>query len=65
MSKKSVETITGLPDDSKLTVQKSTPLMSLWRSELTLAEFKILDGYLARIDSHKPERRRVLLKRGS
>ena len=31
MSKKSVETITGLPDDSKLTVQKSTPLMSLWR----------------------------------
>lgn len=64
MSKKSVETITGLPDDSKLTVQKSTPLMSLWRSELTLAEFKILDGYLARIDSHKPERRRVLFEKG-
>lgn len=64
MAKKSVETITGFPDDSKLTVQKSTPLMALWRSELTLAEFKILDGYLARIDSHKPERRRVLFEKG-
>ena len=64
MAKKAVETITGLPDDSKLVVQKSTPLMALWRSELTLAEFKILDGYLARIDSHKPEKRRVLFEKG-
>lgn len=64
MAKKSVETIIGLPDDSKLTVQKSTPLMALWRSELSLAEFKILDGYLARIDSHKPERRRVRFEKG-
>lgn len=42
-----------------LTIQKSQPLLSLWQSELTLQEFKILDVYLSRIDSHNPDRRTV------
>lgn len=45
-------------------VQKSTPLFSLWKSELTLAEFKILDTYLSRINSHKPEQRDVIFEKG-
>lgn len=48
----------------KQTVQKSTPLYALWRSELSLAEFKILDTYLSRIDSHKPEKRTVRFEKG-
>lgn len=48
----------------KLTVQKSTPLLSLWRSDLTLAEFKILDMYLARINSHNPDKRTVTFEKG-
>lgn len=64
MARKKIETITSLGDDDKLTVQKSLPLFSLWRSELTLPEFKILDTYLSRIDSHKPERRAVRFEKG-
>lgn len=45
-------------------VQKSKPLLSLWQSPLTLAEFKILDAYLARIDSHKPNKRKVRFEKG-
>lgn len=45
-------------------VQKSRPLFSLWKSELTLAEFKILDTYLSRINSHKPELREVRFDKG-
>ncbi|MDE5945920.1 MAG: replication initiation protein [Oscillospiraceae bacterium] len=45
-------------------VQKSNPLFSLWKSDLTLQEFKILDTYLARIDSHKPEQRCVRFEKG-
>ena len=45
-------------------VQKSRPLFSLWKSELTLSEFKILDTYLSRIDSHKPEQREVIFEKG-
>lgn len=44
----------------KLLVQKSLPLFSLWNSDLTLAEFKILDAYLSKINSHKPENRVVV-----
>ena len=36
----------GLGHFDKLTVQKSRPLFALWRSDLTLSEFKILDTYL-------------------
>jgi len=50
----------GKDPETKLTVQKSIPLFALWRSGLTLAEFKILDTYLSRIDSHKPEKRAVV-----
>lgn len=45
-------------------VQKSTPLFSLWKSDLTLQEFKILDTYLSRIDSRKPEQRSVRFEKG-
>lgn len=64
MARKKIEPITSLGNEDKLTVQKSLPLFALWRSELTLAEFKILDTYLARIDSHKPERRAVTFGKG-
>ena len=64
--KKKAEPIVGFGQnpDSKLTVQKSTPLMSLWRSDMTLAQFKILDTYLSRINSHEPEKRVVCFERG-
>lgn len=49
---------------AKNIVQKSKPLFSLWKSELTLSEFKILDTYLSRIDSRKPEQREVVFEKG-
>ena len=64
MARKKIEPITSLGNEDKLTVQKSLPLFALWRSELTLAEFKILDTYLSRIDSHKPEKRAVMFEKG-
>lgn len=57
-----IKGISQVPSN-KLTVLKSNPLTSLWRSELTLSEFKILDTYLARIDSHKPEQRQVQISK--
>ena len=45
-------------------VQKSLPLFSLWKSDLTLPEFKILDTYLSRINSNNPEERTVKLEKG-
>lgn len=45
-------------------VQKSYPMLSLWSSPLTLQELKILDTYLARIDSHSPEHRWVQFQKG-
>ena len=63
--KKDIEPIKSLGSNTdKLTVQKSQPLFALWRSDITLAEFKILDLYLARINSHVPESRIVLLEKG-
>lgn len=64
MARKKVEPIIGLGNEDKLTVQKSLPLFALWQSDLTLSEFKILDTYLSRIDSHKPEKRQIVLKKG-
>lgn len=66
MARKKIEPITGMGSDpdNKLMVQKSRPLFSLWRSGLTLAEFKILDTYLSRIDSHKPDKRTVVFEKG-
>lgn len=48
----------------KMLVQKSTPLQTLSETDLTLAEFKILDAYLSRINSHKPDERYVRFERG-
>lgn len=65
MAKRKIEPITGIPSsEDKLTVQKSLPLFALWQSDLTLAEFKILDTYLSRINSHEPDKRVVLLEKG-
>ena len=48
----------GIPkDDDKLVVQKSNPLQSLSETAMSLTEFKILDAYLSRIDSHDEEKR--------
>lgn len=65
MARKKIEPIQSLGSDvEKLTVQKSLPLFELWQSDLTLPEFKILDTYLSRIDSHKPEKRAVVFEKG-
>ena len=66
MARKKIEPIVGIghDPDNKLMVQKSRPLFALWRSNLTLAEFKILDTYLSRIDSRKPDGRTIILKKG-
>ena len=53
----------GKEPDSLL-VQKSNPLLSLSETGLTLAEFKILDTYLSRINSHDPEKRYVRFEKG-
>lgn len=45
-------------------VQKSNPLYALWNSNLTLPEFKILDTYISRINSHHPENRTVEFTKG-
>ena len=65
MAKKKVKPIIGLGNEDKLVVQKSLPLFALWQSDLTLSEFKILDTYLSRIDSHKPDKRQIVLKKGN
>lgn len=65
MAKRKIEPITGVPNsEDKLTVQKSLPLFALWQSDLTLAEFKILDTYLSRINSHEPDKRVVIFDKG-
>lgn len=64
MARKKALPINNLGNEDKLTVQKSRPLFSLWQSNLTLAEFKILDTYLGRIDSHNPDRRIVTFEKG-
>lgn len=45
-------------------VQKSNPLQSLSETGMSLSEFKILDAYLSRIDSHKPEARYIRFEKG-
>ena len=58
--KKNEQNINEISPKDKLIVQKSRPLFSLWRSDLTLAEFKIIDTYLARINSNNPETKLVV-----
>lgn len=64
--KKVIEPIigTGKDPELKLTVQKSIPLFSLWHSDMSLAEFKILDTYLSRINSRDPDKRTVIFTKG-
>lgn len=64
MDKKKIEPIESLGNTDKLTVLKSKPLFALWQSELTLAEFKILDLYLGRINSHDDKHRTVKFEKG-
>ena len=66
MAKKISPPLEGLGKDptNKLTVQKSRPLAALWQSEFSLAEFKIMDAYLARVNSRNPEQRSVKLEKG-
>ena len=64
MARKKIEPIISLGNEDKRIVQKSLPLFSLWRSELTLAEFKILDTYLSRINSHDTDKRVVMFEKG-
>ena len=64
MARKKIDQIMGLGHFDKLTVQKSRPLFALWRSDLTLSEFKILDTYLARINSRDSEKRAIILEKG-
>lgn len=44
-------------------IQKSLPLLELYKSEITLPEFKILDLYLSRIDSRNEEADEVVFKK--
>lgn len=65
MARKKIEIpplINGLKDSHA--VQKSLPLFSLWQSELTLSEFKLLDIYLSRINSNNSDNRTVLIEKG-
>lgn len=55
----------GIPKTgSQMIVQKTNPLQSLSETDMTLPEFKILDAYLSRIDSHKPDKRYVRFEKG-
>ena len=64
--KKNTDILEGISRDPeiKLTVQKSRPLTALWQSDLNLSEFKILDTYLARINSGDSAKRTVVLSKG-
>lgn len=64
MANKSNKHMDLINDTDKLTVLKSKPLYSLWDSDLTLAEFKLLDTYLGRIDSHNEDNRTVKFEKG-
>lgn len=56
---------TGIPhDECKLVVQKSNPLKTLSETGMSLVEFKLLDAYLSRIDSHNPDKRFVRFEKG-
>lgn len=59
-----IDYIKGLGQNEKLIVQKSLPLFSLWKSDLTLSEFKILDTYLGRINSYDDTKREVIFEKG-
>ena len=49
---------------TKALIQKANPLLTLSQTELSLAELKILDAYLSRINSHEPDKRTDAFKKG-
>ena len=57
-------TLPQIYGDCNFLVQKSNPLQSLSETKMTLAEFKILDAYLSKINSHNPEERCVTFDKG-
>lgn len=54
----------GRDPENKLIVQKVNPLFYLGRSDLSLAELKIMDMYLARINTRNPNQRTIRLTKG-
>lgn len=54
----------GRTENEKFLIQKSNPLLTLSETALTLPELKILDAYLARINSHEPEKRQITFEKG-
>lgn len=59
-----MDKIKKLSGVDNLVVQKSRPLLSLWQSDFSLQELKILDVYLGRINSHDKEHRSVVFRKG-
>lgn len=57
-------TLPQISGNCNFLVQKSTPLQSLSETKMTLAEFKILDAYLSKINSHNLEERCVTFDKG-
>lgn len=57
-------TLPQISGNCNFLVQKSNPLQSLSETKMTLAEFKILDAYLSKINSHNPEERCVTFDKG-
>ena len=45
-------------------IQKSRPLLNLWRSDFEIYEFKLLDLYLSKINSDNPKKRTVVIEKG-
>lgn len=60
-----MDKIKKLSGVDNLVVQKSRPLLSLWQSDFSLQELKILDVYLGRINSHDKEHRSVVFRKGN
>ena len=61
----SKNTIFGLGEGlENYVVQKSKPLLEINKSNLSLQEFKLLDLFLARIDSRNPDKNTVTLSKG-
>lgn len=63
MPKKKDSVITNLGNTKKLVVQKSRPLLDIVRMDLPIESLKLLDTYLAKIDSSNPECRTVVFKK--
>lgn len=51
-------------DPQNWLVEKANPLQALSETSMTLPEFKILDAYLSRIDSHNDRKRMVRFEKG-